>query len=64
MYGYRSCPDCGMAVQAARLWDGAHKCPHERFIAHQLLRFERDFSLWLRTAEGRFMSFWARTAVR
>jgi len=38
MFGYRSCPECGVAVQAARLATAEHDCSAERRIAHQLLR--------------------------
>jgi len=67
MYGYRSCPGCGIAVQAARLAAAGHDCPADRYVAHQLLkarsgldRLEQDLTRWLRTPQGRFAVFYAR----
>ena len=66
-YGYRSCPECGVAVQAARLAGAGHACSAERYVAHQLLRarsgldrLEQDLAAWLRTPQGRFAAFYAR----
>jgi hypothetical protein len=71
MYGYRSCPECGVAVQAARLASDAHDCPPERRIAHQMLRaglglerLEHDLARWLETPRGRFAAFLARRSAR
>lgn len=71
MYGYRSCPDCGVAVQAARLAADKHDCPTDRYVDHQVLkvrsdldRFEQDLSRWLRTPQGRFAVFCARRSAR
>jgi hypothetical protein len=67
MHGYLSCPDCGLAVQAARLATAEHDCVPERRIAHQLLkarlgveRLEQDLARWLETPRGRFAAFLAR----
>jgi hypothetical protein len=71
VFGYRTCPECGVAVQAASLSAGSHECAHERFVAHQVLkarhgidRLERDMESWLDTPEGRFAAFYARRTVR
>jgi hypothetical protein len=71
VFGYRSCPECGVAVQAARLAAAEHDCPAERYIAHQLLkarpsiqRLEHDLARWLETPRGRFAAFYARRSVR
>ena len=71
MYGYRSCPDCGAAVQASRLAAEGHACRAERYVAHQMLkarpgieRLERDLARWLRTPQGRFAAFYARWSAR
>jgi hypothetical protein len=71
VYGYRSCPECGIAVQATRLATGGHACPAERYIAHQVLkartgleRFEHDLAHWLQTPHGRFAAFYARRLAR
>ena len=71
MYGYRSCPECGVAVQAARLAAAEHDCPAERYISHQVLkarpgveRLEHDLARWLRTPHGRFAAFYARWSAR
>ena len=71
MYGYRSCPECGVAVQAARLVADEHDCPAERYIAHQMLkarpgvqRLEQDWTRWLQTPQGRFAAFYARWSAR
>jgi hypothetical protein len=70
VYGYRSCPECGIAVQAARLAAGGHACPAERYIAHQVLkaragveRFEHDLVGWLQAPQGRFAAFYARRSA-
>jgi tellurite resistance protein len=70
LYGYRSCPDCGVAVQAARLAADGHACAAERYIAHQMLkahagleRFEHDLARWLQTPQGRFAAFHARRSA-
>jgi hypothetical protein len=67
MHGYRSCPECGIAVQTARLATEEHDCPAERRIAHQMLRaragierLEHDLARWLETPRGRFATFLAR----
>ena len=71
MYGYRACPECGVAVQAALLAAAGHDCPTDRYLAHQLLkarsaldRFEQDLARWLRTPHGRFAVFCARRSAR
>jgi hypothetical protein len=71
MHGYLSCPDCGLAVQAARLATREHDCPPERRIAHQMLkarlgleRFEHDLARWLETPRGRFAAFLAGRSPR
>ena len=71
MYGYRSCPDCGAAVQRARLEANAHDCAPERFLSHQTLkarrgldRLEDDLAWWLSTPAGGFQAFLARRSVR
>jgi hypothetical protein len=71
VYGYRSCPECGVAVQAARLAADEHACPAERYMAHQMLkaraglqRFEHDLARWLQTPQGRFAAFYARRSAR
>lgn len=71
MYGYVSCPDCGVAVQAARLAAEEHECLPDRRIAHQILRasvgierLEHDLARWLETPRGRFASFLARRSRR
>jgi hypothetical protein len=65
--GYRSCPHCGTAVQAARLAAGGHDCPPHRYVEHQTLlardgreRLEEDLARWLRTPDGRFALYRAR----
>ena len=70
MYGYRSCPDCGVAVQAARLAADDHACATERYVDHQMLkahgavqRFENDLAGWLQTPQGRFAAFYARRST-
>ena len=67
MYGYRACPDCGAAVQRARLAAHSHDCVPERFIAHQTLkarrgleRLEDDLARWVSTPRGGFQAFLAR----
>jgi hypothetical protein len=67
MIGYRSCPDCGTAVQATRLAADAHECPPHRYVEHQTLkarygleRLEEDLASWLRTPAGRFAVYCAR----
>jgi hypothetical protein len=67
MYGYRACPECGTAVQRARLDANAHYCDPERVISHQALkarrgldRLEDDLAFWLTTPEGAFQAFLAR----
>src|SRR5215216_7933698 len=67
MYGYLSCPECGVAVQAARLVGAEHDCSAERRIAHQMLkgrvgieRREHDLAGWPETPRGRFAAFLAR----
>jgi hypothetical protein len=67
MIGYRSCPDCGTAVQAARLAAEGHACPPHRYVEHQTLkargrleRLEEDLARWLRTPAGRFALYCAR----
>jgi hypothetical protein len=67
---YRSCPDCGLAVQAARLATAEHDCVPEQRIAHQVLkgrlgleRLERDLAHWLETPTGRFAAFLARRSA-
>jgi len=42
MYGYRACPECGAAVQRARLEAHTHDCIPERLIAHQVLKARRS----------------------
>jgi hypothetical protein len=71
MYGYLSCPECGVAVRAARLATAAHDCSAERRIAHQMLRgrvgierLEHDLAGWLETPRGRFAAFLARRSAR
>jgi hypothetical protein len=71
MYGYRACPECGVAVQAARLAADDHDCPPDRYIAHQLLRasaglerLEHELARWLQTPQGRFAAFYARWSAR
>ena len=71
MYGYRACPECGVAVQAAKLAADGHDCPREPYIAHQLLRarvgierLEHELACWLQTPEGRFAAFYARWSAR
>jgi hypothetical protein len=71
MYGYRSCPECGVAVQAARLAIKEHECSTERRVAHQMLkaragleRLEHDLARWLETPRGRFAAFLARRSRR
>jgi hypothetical protein len=71
MYGYRACPDCGAAVQRARLVVDGHACPPERYVVHQALkaqrgleRLEEDLASWLRTPAGQFQAFLARRAGR
>src|SRR5262245_22887478 len=53
MYGYRACPECGAAVQRARLEAHTHDCDPERVISHQTLkarrgldRLEDDLAFW------------------
>lgn len=67
VYGYRGCPECGTAVQHARLAAGDHDCPPHRLVTHQLLlardgieRLEHDLARWLTTPSGRFAVFCAR----
>jgi hypothetical protein len=67
MIGYRACPDCGIAVQAARLAADGHDCPPHRYVAHQVLearhglkRLENDVADWLTTPSGRFELYYAR----
>jgi hypothetical protein len=67
MFGYRTCPECGAAVQAATLAAEAHECAPDRYVAHQLLkarhgieRLEQDLARWLQTPQGRFEAFYAR----
>jgi hypothetical protein len=69
-HGYLLCPECGLAVQAARLATAEHDCQPERRIAHQMLkaragleRFEHDQAHWLETPRGRFAAFLARRSV-
>ena len=71
MYGYRSCPDCGVAVQAARLAADEHDCSTDRHVDHQVLkarsdldRLEQDLACWLGTPQGRFAVFSARLSAR
>lgn len=71
MYGYRACPDCGAAVQRARLVIDGHACPPERYVAHQAMkarrgleRLEEDLAGWLSTPAGQFQAFLARRAGR
>jgi hypothetical protein len=71
MFGYLSCPECGVAVQAARLATAEHDCSAERRIAHQMLRarlgierLEHDLARWLETPRGRFAAFLARRSAR
>jgi hypothetical protein len=71
MYGYRSCPDCGLAVQAARLASDEHDCATDRYVDHQVLkarsgldRLEQDLARWLHTPQGRFAVFSARLSAR
>lgn len=71
MYGYRACPECGVAVQAARLAAADHDCPREPYVAHQLLkarialaRFEQELARWLQTPQGRFAAYCARRSSR
>ena len=71
MYGYRSCPECGVAVQAARLAADDHSCRAEHYVDHQVLkarpgveRLEHDLARWLRTPDGRFAAFYARWSAR
>jgi hypothetical protein len=71
MYGYVSCPDCGVAVQAATLTAEEHECSPDRRIAHQMLRaragierLEHDLARWLETPRGRFAAFLARRSRR
>lgn len=70
-YGYRSCPECGIAVQGARLASAEHTCSSERRLAHQMLkgrvgidRLEHDLARWLETPRGRFAAFLARRSAR
>jgi hypothetical protein len=67
MYGYRACPDCGAAVQRARLEAAEHDCAPARFVSHQtwkgrrgLDRLEDDLAGWLATPAGRFQAYLAR----
>ena len=71
MHGYRACPECGVAVQAARLAAEQHDCPPESFIAHQMLRarlglqrHEHEQAHWLHTPQGRFPAVYARRSSR
>jgi hypothetical protein len=71
MYGYRACPDCGIAVQRARLEGYAHDCDPERLISHQALkarrgldRLEDDLAWWVTTPQGGFQAFIARRSAR
>ena len=71
MYGYRACPDCGTAVQRARLEANAHDCVPERFVSYQALkarrgldRLEDDLAWWLTTPQGGFQAFLARRSSR
>ena len=70
VYGYRSCPDCGVAVQASRLAADDHACASERYVNHQMLKahrgvqhFENDLAGWLQTPQGRFAAFYARRST-
>jgi glutaredoxin-related protein len=67
MYGYRACPDCGVAVQRAQLDQDLHRCVPERFVTHQALkarpaleRLEEDMASWLTTPQGAVQAFLAR----
>jgi hypothetical protein len=67
VYGYRTCPGCGTAVQRTRLAAGGHECGPERRLAHQtmkgrwgLQRLEDDLAAWLDTPEGGFQAYLAR----
>jgi hypothetical protein len=71
MYGYRACPDCGVAVQRARLESDGHDCAPERLLSHQTLkarrgleRLEDDLAFWLTTPAGAFQAYLARRADR
>jgi hypothetical protein len=71
MLGYRACPECGVAVQSARLAGDEHECRPERYVAHQLLRaraglerLEEELARWLQTPQGRFAAFYARWSRR
>jgi hypothetical protein len=70
MYGYRACPECGAAVQRARLEAHTHDCIPARLIAHQVLkarrsleRLEDDLAWWVSTPRGGFQAFLARRAI-
>jgi len=67
MYGYRSCPRCGVAVQRTRLAADLHACGPDRVLTHQtmkgrwaLQRLEDDLAAWLDTPAGGFQAYLAR----
>jgi hypothetical protein len=71
MYGYCSCPDCGVAVQRARLEIDGHACAPDRHVAHQTMKARRglqqredDLARWLGTPAGQFQAFLARRGHR
>jgi len=70
MYGYRSCPHCGVAVQRSRLEADLHACGPERVLAHQAMkgrwaleRLEDDLAAWLDTPAGGFQAYLARRST-
>jgi hypothetical protein len=71
MYGYRSCPHCGVAVQRALLESDGHACGPDRFLSHQTLKarwalrgLEDDLAAWLDTPAGAFEAYLARRGGR
>lgn len=69
-YGYRACPDCGVAVQRTALESNEHTCDPDRYAIHQekmvkegLNNLEEDLAWWLTTPLGKFQEFIARRDV-
>ena len=52
MYGYCSCPSCGVTVAAGELAAGTHVCNEDQLIAHQEIK--------LQNFEGELTSYWAQ----
>ena len=61
---YKPCPSCGAPILVEA--ETTHECERQRYVEYQMLllrlqiaAFDRQFSDWLRTPQGRFAAYYA-----